>query len=371
MPVTHRAVGLLLGGDGAGIASLLEPSMRVFVIGVCLAACGGAAPPMKPPPTSKPIPVAVDPDRAPVDPIAALTPDDAAELSWVLPGPIRLELGGAAVAGGVAGRPIEVSPIDQEGNLQRVAVRLEHARFSVWIDRGQMLSVLTRDQRIDALGVPAATSDIEVVLRAGSTVRRLAHRDRSTQVRYLGALQVEGWVPDAVLADRGRPRDSTGRIPTGRKTLMVIPGAVIRAEPRWAASELAIMASGYFLDSVRELDDAWTEVSYEDSDVAVHGFVSRRDPPGRLHHWRDAEPLARVAPNTGVASGTCLYAHAGGDAIGYIVGNRPVDLDDTGAGWWTVTIDTPWGPLGFAAAGPSRGELTACAPPGTVPPVTP
>jgi len=345
--------------------------MRVFAIGFCLAACGGAAAQAPSPPTPKPSRIHVDPDRAPVDPIAALTPDDVAELSWVVPGPIRLELGGTTVAAGGIGRPIEATPIDEEGNLVRIAVRLEHARFSVWIDRGQMLSVLTRDQRIDALGVPAVGSDVEVVLRAGATVRRLAHRERSTQVRYLGALQVEGWVPDTVLADRGRPRDGSGRIPTGRKTLMVIPGAIIRAEPRWAASELAIMASGYFLDTVRELDDAWTEVSYEDSDVIVHGYVSRRDPPGRLHHWRDSDAPTKVAPNVSIASGTCLYAHTGGDAIGYLVGNRPVDLEDSGSGWWTVTIDTPWGPLGFAARGPSRSELAPCAPPGTVPPVTP
>lgn len=345
--------------------------MRLFVIGICLTACGGAAAPPSPSPMPRAVRVATEPDRVPVDPIAALTPDDTGETSWVLPGPIRLELGGSAVAAGGAGRPIEVAPIDQEGNLQRIAVRLEHARFSVWIDRSQMLSVLTRDQRIDALGVPVVGSNVEVVLRAGAAVRRLAHRDRATQVRYLGALQVEGWVPDAVLADRGRPRDGTGRFPTGRKSLMVIPGAVIRAEPRWAASELAIMASGYFLDTVRELDDAWTEVSYEDGDVLVHGFVSRRDPPGRLHHWRETEVPGKVAPNTTVASGTCLYAHSGGDAIGYIVGNRPVYLDDTGNGRWALTIDTPWGPLGFDARGPSKLELTGCAPAGTVPPATP
>jgi hypothetical protein len=342
--------------------------MRAFAIGICLAACGGAAAPVTPPPAPVATRVVAEPDRPPVDPIAALTPSDAAERSWVVPGPIRLELGAATVAAASAGRPIEVSPIDQEGNLARVAVRLEHARFSVWIDRAELLSVLTRDQRIDAPGVPAVGSDVEVVLRAGATVRRLAHRDRSTQVRYLGAIQVEGWVPDAVLADRGRPRDGAGRIPTGRKTLMLIPGAVIRAEPRWASSELAIMGSGYLLDAVRELDDAWTEVAYEDGDVAVHGFVSRRDPPGRLHHWRDGDPPAAVAPNATVASGTCLYARPGGDAIGYIVGNRPVDLDDTGNGWWTLTIDTPWGPVAFAARGPSKIELAACAPAGSVPP---
>jgi hypothetical protein len=345
--------------------------MRVFAFGVCLAACGGTAVPAKLPPPPAPRRVASDPDRPLVDPIAALTPDDTAARSWVVPGPIRLELGAAAIAAGRAGRPIEVTPIDQEGNLQRVAIRLDHARFSVWIDRAQMLAVLTRDQRIDALGVPAVGSEIEVVLHAGATVRRLAHRDRSTQIRYLGALEVEGWVPDAVLADSGPPRDGTGRIPTGRKTFMVLPGAVIRAEPRWAASELALMGTAYSLDIVRELDDAWTEVSYEDGDVVVHGFVSRRDPPGRLHHWRDGDPPPTAAPNTTIASGTCLYARAGGDAIGYIVGNRPVSLEDIGNGWWSLTLDTPWGPLGFTAQGASKTELDACAPPGTVPPVTP
>lgn len=344
--------------------------MRPFVSGLCLAACGGITVPATPPP-APPRHIATEPDRLPVDPIAALTPDDTAVRSWVVPGPLYLELGAAAIPAGGAGRPIEVTPIDEEGNLQRVAVRLDHARFSVWIDRGQMLAVLTHDQRLDALGVPAVGSEVQVVLRAGATVRRLAHRDRSTQVRYLGALEIEGWVPDAVLADRGLPRGGAGRIPTGRKTFMVLPGAVIRAEPRWAASELALMSTAYSLDIIRELDDAWTEVGYEDGDIVVHGFVSRRDPPGRLHHWRDVEPPPSVAPNTAVPGGTCLYARAGGDAIGYLVGNRPVALDDIGHGWWSLTIDTPWGPLGFAARGPSKTELSACAPPGAVPPITP
>jgi len=339
--------------------------MRAIAVWLCLAGCG-AVPPAAPAAIhrarAQPRP---EPDRVPIDPIAALMPDDG-ELSWVIPGPIQLELGGPILGAG-AGRPIEVGAIDHQGNLLRVAVRLEHARFAVWIDRAHLLSVLRRDQRIEVLGAPAAGGEIEVVLRAGATVRRLAHREHTTQIRYLGALQVEGWVPDAVLADRGRARDTASRIPTGRKTLMVIPGAIIRSEPRWSASELAVMASGYFLDTVRELDDAWTEVSYEDGDVAVHGFVSRREPPGRVYHWRDTDGTPIVAPSATVASGTCLYSRPSGDAIGYIVGNRPVDLDDGDPGWWTLTIDTPWGPLAFAARGPSKTELAACAPAGTVP----
>jgi hypothetical protein len=312
----------------------------------------------------------LDADRAPVDPIAALLPDETGELSWVIPGSFQLELGGTPISAAGPGRPVEVGAIDRQGNLQRVAVRLDQARFSVWIDRAHVLSVLRRDQRITPLG-PPADPGIEVVLHSGATVQRIGHRDRATQIRYLGALQVEGWVPDAALADRGRARDGAGRIPTGRKTLMVVPGAVIRAAPQWVAGELAMVASGYFLDTIREVDDAWTEVSYEDGDVSVHGFVSRRDPPGRVHHWREGDAAPTTTPNATASSGTCLYARPGGDAIGYIVGNRQVDLDDGGAGWWTLTLDTPFGPIAFAARGTTRTELVACAPPGTVPPVTP
>ncbi len=343
--------------------------MRVIAIGcICWAACGSTAS-VSTTSIARPAPrrVVAAPDRAPIDPIAALTPDDNPERSWVIPGPIQLELGGTAIHATGAGRPIEVVAIDRQGNLERVAVRLDHVRFSVWTARSHLLSVIQRDQRIHALGAPELDSDVEVVLRAGATVRRLAHRERSTQIRYVGALQVEGWVPDAALGDRGRAHDGVGRVVTGRKTLMVIPGAVIRSEPRWAAGELAIMANGYFLDAIRELDDAWTEVSYEDSDVAVHGFVSKRDPPGRVYRWHQPEALPTIAPTTTVASGTCLYARDQGDAIGYIVGDRPADLEDAGAGWWALTIDTPWGPLELAAQGPSRAELVACAPPGTVP----
>jgi len=350
--------------------------MRVFAIGwLCMAGCGSAAiapaTPPRPAGLEKPRRSSSTADRAPVDPILALAPDETAELSWVVPGPLRFELGGPTVVATGSGQPIAVGVIDQQGNLDRVAVRLEHARFSVWVDRAQVLAVLQRDHKLAVPRVQVAGSESEVVLRAGAIVRRLAHRDHSTRVRYLDALQVEGWVPDAVLGDRGPRRDRGGRIPTGRKTLMVIPGAVIRTEPRWTAGELATMANGYFLDTVRELDDAWTEVSYEDGDVAVHGFVSKHDPPGRVHHWHELESAPAVTPNTTGASGTCLYARAGGEAIGYIVGNRPVDLDDAGDGWWTLTIDTPFGPLGFAAHGQAKEDLVACAPPNTVPPANP
>lgn len=334
--------------------------VRALLLAV-LVGCGGAAVPAAPSPVK---PVASEPDRPLVDPIAALAIENA-ELSWAVPGPMRLELGGSALPAGGSGRPVEVVQIDQQGSLVRVAMQLEIARFSLWIERANLLAVIKREVVLARLGPPVATEtggDIEVALRPGARVRRLGHRGHRTQVRYLGAVEVEGWVPDDALGDRARPRDGVGRVPTGRRTKMVISGAVIRSEPRWASAALATVNNGYFLDAIKDLDEAWTEVGYEDEDVRVHGYVSTRDPPGPVHRWHETDATAVVVPTTTAASGTCLYARAKGEAIGYLVGNRPVALDDGGDGWPTLTIDTPWGPLPFTARG-RAGELATCGPP--------
>lgn len=348
---------------------------RAVALGwLCCVACGAASPSGTTPEHSTSLRSARAGSSAGAtapDPIAALAPDASDTVSWVLPGPVVLELGATPISTINAGGPIEVSSIDRVGSLERVAVRLEHARFSLWVDRHQMLAVLKHDQRITASGPPAIGGEIELRLREGAVVQRLAHRDRKTQIRYVGALQVEGWVPDAALADRGRKRDNVGRFPTGRRTVLVLPGAVVRGAPRWAAGELARVANGYALDAIRDVDDAWSEVGYEDGDVVLRGFVSRRDPPGRLYRWPEPETAVALAPSGNVASGTCLYARPDGDAIGYVVGNRAVELEEARAGWWTLTLDTPWGPIGFAAQGATRSELAACAPEGSVPPPAP
>jgi hypothetical protein len=127
---------------------------------------------------------------------------------------------------------------------------------------------------------------------------------------------------------------------------MVIPGAVIRAEPKWAGGELATVANGHFVDTIKDIDNAWVEVAYADGDVSVRGYVSRHAPPGRVHRARDPEvPPPTVVPNARLASGTCLYAKRDGDMVGYLVGDREVHLEGAGNGWWTVSFDTPWGPI--------------------------
>ncbi len=343
-----------------------------------IAACGGA--PIAPAPIAiaPPTPIVHHPgnDTIPVDPIAGLAepgPDDP--ISWLVPGAARLEIGGNALDP-VISAELAVRVIDTQGSQLRVAVALPAVRFSVWTDRGQLLAVIQHDERLSPLygggGQDFSNPDnpMEVVLHIGARVHKLAHRDKWTQVRYTGALEAEGWVRDDALGDKTIALDRHGRFPTGRQELMVVPGTVIRMEPRWAGRELAIMATDYFLDTIRMVDQSWAEVSYENSDLRVHGFASKHDPPGRLHSPRSSSsaPAAIATPTARAPSGTCLYTHERGDAVGYVVGDQDIELVATNADWWTLTIDTPWGPTAFAANGPSAADLVACAPAGSVPP---
>jgi hypothetical protein len=148
---------------------------------------------------------------------------------------------------------------------------------------------------------------------------------------------------------------------------MVLPGSVIRTEAQWSARELAVMANGPFLDTMKEIDDAWAEVLYEDGDVRVHGFVSKHDPPGRVHRPHEAPAGAlSVTPNTLIATGSCLYSSDHGDAIGFVTSDVQGELATSrSAGWFEVGFDTPWGPITFAMQGPTDHELVKCQPAGS------
>ncbi|MDQ3365922.1 MAG: hypothetical protein M3680_10895 [Myxococcota bacterium] len=349
----------------------MRAEVELLAAWLLVAACGApVAPPGASSPHASPAASALrrsSDDAPPIDPIVALTPGEP--VSWIVPGRVQLELGGATIDGPGGNRPLEVSVIERQGNLVRAAVRLEHARFSVWTDRARLLGVLRRDLRVSAAPGGSTIGEAHVMLRAGAIVLRLAKQDQAARIRYIGAVEIDGWISDAELADTGSVGTKAGRRPSGRRTMMVAPGAVIRAAPTRTGRSLALVGHGYFLDIVRELDAAWVEVAYADGDVTLHGFVSRRDPPGRIHRVQDPDaPPPHITANEQVASGTCLYLERKGRALGYIVGDRDVLLEELGAGWWTLTIDTPWGPIAFAARGALRTELTACAPEGSVPP---
>ena len=333
--------------------------------GLCLlAACGSAVtvgPPATPPAHAT---IRHERPREPIDVLAALA-DTTRDVAWIIPGSAQLELGGAPVQAPDGAEPLEVVPLDERGNDIRVGVRLDHVRFAIWTQRARLLAVVLRDQRVEERPgggfTPLGTAPIEARLRATALVRRIAHQRTWTKIRYAGALEINGWVPDDALTDHTRAgRQPLGRIPTGRTTLAVFPGAVIRAEPHWAARELAVMANGYFLDEVTPVDDAWSEVAYEDGDVAVHGYLSRRDPPGRVHRTREADPLVPIQPNATAPNGTCLYASEGGESIGYVVGDLPVALEPTHPGWFSLALDTPWGAIAFNARGATEEELATC-----------
>ncbi|HUS29070.1 MAG TPA: hypothetical protein VMZ53_11185 [Kofleriaceae bacterium] len=335
--------------------------MRVLVVCSLLACTAPAPKPAGPAAPSEPTLVkradggAI---RESVDVIATLSAD-AQHTTWLVPGAAQLSLGGTSVPASEGAAMIEVDLLEEQGNDVRVGVRLANARFAVWTSRARLLAVLSRDVRVEGdFGIGGN----EVVLYAGARVRRIAHEGSRTKIRYVGALEVEGWAADDAIADRGAAgRAGGGRVPTGHKTLMVTPGTVIRTEPKWIGKQLAVMNQSYFLDTINQLDDGWYEVAYEDADVRVHGFASTRDPPGRTHRRPPPEPQqAQYAPNATVAARTCLFAD--GEPIGFLVGDQQV-LVEPGArvGWMTITIESAaWGPLRFDARGPNESALEAC-----------
>jgi hypothetical protein len=338
--------------------------MRVL-LACCLVACTAPAPlSASAKPAGPAAPAAAVTARtgqhAAVDVIVALAADPH-DVASLVPGPAQLALGGTSIQAVDGAQELEVEVFEEQGNDVRVGVRLANARFAIWTARARLLAVLSRDERIAGeFGV--GTDAIEVVLLAGAQVRRIAHEGSRTKIRYVGALEVEGWVADESVADRSASTHSrSGKIPTGRRTLMVTPGTVIRTEPRWIGAQLAVMNQSYFVDTVNTLDDGWYEVAYEDSDVRVHGFASTHDPPGRTHQRRPPEPQPPpYVPNATIADRTCLYSD--GNPIGFVVGSQPA-LVEPGShqGWMTITLDTPaWGTISFEARGINESSLETC-----------
>jgi hypothetical protein len=217
---------------------------------------------MAPEPRRAPETTIVSRTRMPSEPVDVLARLSAplTDASWIIPGPAQLILGGTSLQIADGAPVMEVDLLEEQGNDVRVGIRLEHARFALWTSRARLLAVLARDQRIDG-DFGGGPDPIEVVLHTGTGVRRLAKRDGRTQIRYVGAVEVEGWVPDEVLAERGKAGRHSGRVYSGRKQLMVTPGSIIRTEPRWMGKQLAVMNEGFFLDTIKEIDDAWVEVS--------------------------------------------------------------------------------------------------------------
>jgi hypothetical protein len=338
-----------------------------------LGGCGGAA---APPPVSvaevvtPPAPSAVvaraPRPSAPVDALAVLLTASPGPASWVTVGDARLELGGPTIEAAVDDAPIAVRVVERSARLVRVAFAGDKVRFLLWTDAERLLGVVRRNAVVSSHAggeYRDPSRPAEALLNAGAQVVRLAHANGYVQVRYRGGLEVEGWLPDAAIAEDGDAIVGASRILSGARGLLVSPGTVIRAEPAWAARSLAVVADAYLLDQVGPTDaDGWTEVEYRDQAVTVHGFTSIRQPPGRLHRPAAVDPPPPTTPpDTALRAGTCLYGRVAGELVGYLpradtYAVQPAERD----GWWRILVDTPWGEVAFAAPGSAPPDLATC-----------
>ncbi len=334
---------------------------------VVLAACGGV--PSTPLTTAGSATPVAHVERAkafePIDLFTALaSPENPdAATAFVAPVPLQLELGGSVYESTSVDMD-RATLVDRAGTKVRVALRHGAMHFGAWVDDYGVLPAVVRDIGVAELA-GGGSSDVgttfEVALRPGARVRRLAHAKGWTQVRYDGELEVNGWLPDDALADVFVQPARHMRLPTGAPQLMLMPGAIFRTRPEWTGRELAILASGYLVDVIKELDDAWVEVAYTDTEVRMHAVVSKHAPPGRVHRPHEREPVVPIVPDATAPRGTCLYARAGGEPIGFFDADQPVQLVESGQlGWWTLRVDTPWDGLAFLVEGHARDALATC-----------
>src|SRR3569623_1173174 len=359
--------------DSAPLNAAYYFGVRGFLL--LAAACGGSvAPVAATAPAAKPAAkTSVHPIEV-LDPITVLSAaPDAYPHSFLVPGLASLDLAGPQIQAPPAAPELEVTLLDEQSTMVRAAVRFGGIGFALWTERARLLEIVTREQRVSAhVGGGWYGPDAGVApyaeLHTGAHVRVLGHRDKEawTQVRYLGALEIDGWVPDAALTERTRDlHHNIGRFPTGMQSLMVLPGTVIRTEPKWVADQLAIVASGFLLDVIQPVAEAWSAIAYEDGDIAVRGYASKQDPPGEVHrpHAVDAPPAA-VTPNAQVPRGTCLYATQDGEPLGFLLATHEGELSSARVfGWFTLSFDTPWGPITFMTPGLSAQSLATCGPP--------
>lgn len=309
-------------------------------------------------------------DFAVPDPVAALVPDAFATMSFMNLGRVQLEIGGPMIESPGGTQPLRVMVIGRQGDQVRAAVDLPTARFSVWTTVNQFYALVQNEQRVKLETAGPVRAEAFALLHEGARVRRIARRADSTKIRYLGAMQVEGWVPDSALGLTAAARAPMGRLSHARRSQHVSPGTVIRGDTTWAATPVASVSQGYLLDIVKEVGDGWWEVSYEDGEVEIHGFWSRVSAPTSVVVERAPDPPPPlVTPNETIPSGTCLHSQIESDQVGYVVGDVEGELVAAAVpGWWSLALDTPWGPITFGVQGPSVQDLVACAPPDTVPP---
>lgn len=309
------------------------------------AACSAPAEPVPAPIRVPRTPPAVT--HEPIDVISVLAAAPV-ETGAIVIGPAQLHLAGVQLDPRETGAVHDVDVFETRGNDVRVGIRFNGVRFAVWTTRSQLLGVLTRKHSIGEA----------VHLEPGVRVHTLGRKNGRTQFRYIGAIEIEGSIPDDALAERGPARRRLVRQASGATKQLFIAGAVIRSEPRTHAPVLGHLHHSIALDVVQHVDNAWHEIAYKDTDIFVRGFISRLAPPGRIHRRPDEEPLPLVTTNATVPPNTCLFAD--GEPIGFTDATVAVHLAPARPNWFTLTVDTPWGHTAFEAKGPIESQLATC-----------
>ena len=191
--------------------------------------------------------------------------------------------------------------------------------------------------------------------------RRAAHRRARARARSQGQLDAgplprrarDRWLGSGCRARRAHAsteHSHAGRLPSGVQTLMVLPGTVIRTEPKWVARELAVDRERLLpRHDPSQIDDAWAASRLRRrrrararlrrrSTIRRAACTARTKRRRRRRRSRANAQLPRGHVPVRVAAGRADRLSA---RRRMMASSRPRRTP----GWFTVAFDTPWGPI--------------------------
>ena len=194
----------------------------------------------------------------------------------------------------------------------QVRVDASPLRGLVWIERGDLLTVVTRDVPLAIAGTRGLTvragAPVEVIERAGARARvRLVSHD----------IEVTGEVDASALGTSYQPPDRSqdGARP-GLADPILPPGVVVRSDTRADAPALATARGLVFVRHVGKPRDGWQEIELG-SDLAGRGFIPATGSPAPrlMPPPPPPPPPGRPVSTSTLDAGTCLYDRPDGFVV--------------------------------------------------------
>jgi hypothetical protein len=247
---------------------------------------------------------------------------------------------------------VVVPVIGERRGQIRVVVESDHARFAMWIDRGDTAPTLVAPTALaDREGF--APRDTGAWLEPGVTIDAGETADDLRAITVVDdALDLRGWVAASIVREVWtEPPAGTPIVATAKLS----GGATVRSDPEADAPTIGRVRERGANAKVVGTRGAWTEVVVQRPRVRVHGWVTSAEVTvawaGAPMPADRAPPSREYVDRSGsftVPAGACLYDAPDGQVVGVqrdAVGKWGAWIRD--GGWHTLYLESEWARFEF------------------------